>query len=216
MAEQSISLESLQIFAFTDPASGKQPANKTEASKLARQAIVVIGADYYLRIFLLDAWAGRLPTSRYVDRLLKTHEKWQPRIFGVEANAMQSLFADTVRDVARQKLQRCNFQPVNQPTKIDKDFRIVTRLEPVISQGRLFFMQDQHEALSELRGHPTARTKDIIDALASAISLVPRRPVKAQRSSEADALAAYLRSTGAPPWQIEQRVQQMKEGSKWR
>lgn len=207
----SIPLESLQIFAFTDPASGKQPANRTEANRLARQAIIVIGADYYLRIFTLFAWAGRLPPSQYVRKLITVHEKWQPRIFGIEANAMQTLFAEVVRDEAKKQLAKCNFMPIQQPTRIDKDFRIVSAIEPVLSQGRLFIQEDQHELLSELRGHPTARTKDVIDALASAVSLVPRRPAKARRSSEIDQLAAYLRRSGAPPWQIEKRVNQLKE-----
>lgn len=206
LSETTISLSDLQLFGFTDPASGRRAKSKSEASRLARQAIIVIGSDLYLRVFVLFAWAGRLATSAYITKLITVYDQFRPRVFGIEANAMQSLFADCVRDAAREKLKRANFLPVQQSTKVDKDWRIVTTIEPLMADGRLFILDSQTELISEIQGHPTARHKDLADCLASAVSLIPRRPAQARESEEATALAAYLRRTGCPPWRIEQRV----------
>jgi hypothetical protein len=213
MAETRIKIESLQRYGFTDLASGRQARSKAEANRLARQAIVIIGTDYYLRIFLLFAWAGRLPTSKFADKLLDTYEKFQPRIFGIEANAMQSLFADTVADAAKKKLKKANFMPISQSTRLDKDWRIVNDIEPVLASGRLFVLDDQYDFLSELGGHPTARTKDVIDAFSSALRLIPRKPDARQKNDDLNQLAEYLRKTGVPAWQIKRRIEEFKDGA---
>jgi hypothetical protein len=140
---------------------------------------------------------------------LKVCEDYQPKLFGIEANAMQSLFADLVTDAAKQRAKRIAFVSVTQPTRIDKDFRIRTTLEPVIADGRLILQEDQVELESELRSFPTGLTKDLVDCLASAITLMPRRPLPQQQSEEADQLASYLRNTGAPSWYIQKRVNEV-------
>ena len=197
-----IELSDLKKYGFTDPASARGRIRKIRA----RQAIVVIGVDTLHRIFVLYSWAGRLATSKYVDKILTMCENYQTKLFGIEANAMQSLFADLVRDKARDRAKRLAIVPVHQSTKVDKDFRIRSALEPVINGGRLLIHKKQTELESELRGFPTASTKDLVDCLASAVSLVPRRLPKRQQSDEVDTLAQYLRDSGAPAWYIEERV----------
>ena len=124
---------------------------------------------------------------------------------------MQSLFADLVTDAAKQRMKRLNFIPVMQPTKIDKDFRIRTTLEPIIADGRLFMMEGQVELEGEIRSFPTGLTKDLVDSLASAATLIPRRPLPVQQSQEAEQLASYLRNSGAPSWYIKKRVEEVLE-----
>lgn len=205
MPTEKLDYTKLERFGFTDPASGKGRLKKVRA----RQAIVIIASDWLQRIYVLYTWAGRIPTSRYLDKIIKVCEDYRPRVFGIEANAMQSLFADLVSDAAKQRAKRLSFVPVTQPTKIDKDFRIRTTLEPVIADGRLFTLESQSELEAELRSFPTGLTKDIIDCLASAIALVPRRPLPVQQSREAEQLAQYLRNTGAPTWYIKKRVDEV-------
>jgi hypothetical protein len=196
---------SLIKYGFTDPASSRGKIKKTRA----RQAIVIIGVDHLMRIFTLLAWAGRLKTSKYLDKIIDTCDEYNPRIFGIEANAMQSLFADLVRDAGKKRLARMPIRSVHQPSRIDKNFRIRTALEPVISTGRLFTMENQIELESELRGFPTAATKDLVDCLASAIELVPKRPLRQVKNENAEKLAKYLRNTGMPSHLIEQRVEEL-------
>lgn len=205
MTVEKIEWTALERYGFTDPASGKGRLKKQRA----RQAIVVIATDWLQRIFVIHTWAGRVPTSRYLDRILDANEKYKPRVFGIEANAMQSLFADLVTAAAKERAKRLHFMPVTQPTRVDKDFRIRTTIEPVISDRRLFMLESQTELTGEIRSFPTGLTKDLVDCLASAIALVPKRPLPVQQTQEADDLATYLRNSGAPSWYIQKRVEEV-------
>lgn len=189
---------------FVDPASGKK--SRLEAQK-SRQAIVVIAQDYAQRIFAVSAWAGRLPQSQFEDKILSTGETYQPKILGIEANGLQSLFVDSMTREAERRKKRLPIVPVSQPTDIDKDFRIRTILEPAINFGRLFVMPGATELVYELRGFPTAKTKDLVDALASAIKLLPPRSLGASNDLEVKNLAAYLRQRGVPASQIKRRIE---------
>jgi hypothetical protein len=222
--------ETLTKIGFCDPASGKSRLKKVRA----RQAIVVIGSDHLTRVFVLHAWAGRLPTSRFIDKIINTCENHSPKVFGIEANAMQSLFADVVMDKANEQMKRLPIIPVHQTTKVEKDFRIRAAIEPVLNSGRLFFrvpgridevdpetetedLSDElervgyfHAALeAELRGFPTAATKDLVDCLASCIALIPKTPRKKQQNEEIEQHAAYLRATGMPSHQIQRRIEEL-------
>lgn len=196
-------LEELEKYGFVDPASGRAQIRRTRA----RQAIIVVGVDYLLRIFVLFAWTDRLVTSRFCDKILDTYEQFRPRRFGIEANAMQELFGDTVIDKAKERFgTSMGIVPIYQPSKVEKDFKIRTSLEPIINDGRLFVNESQIELISELRGFPTAAFKDLVDALATTVALIPRRPLQVQRSVETEALADYLRRSGAPAWYIEKEI----------
>lgn len=208
----SYKISDLPRYAFTDPAGGRSKAASARQKKVrALQASTVIAADELQRIFVLYCWAGRLVPSKYLDKLLSICDDYEPRTFGIEANAMQSLFADLVHAEARRRLgaHKNKFVPINQPTKLDKFFRIRSTLEPVINEGRLFIPASMTELLADLRGFPTIQYIDRVDCLASAIALVPRRPLPQRRTDEAELLAEYLRKTGAPSRYIEQRVEEL-------
>lgn len=199
----------LDKVAFTDPASGRTELKRTRA----RQAIIVVGQDVLMRVFVLYAWAGRLSTTEYMKKLLDVQKQWGPRVFGIEDNAMQSLFADLVIAEARKLKQRIAFTGVTQPSKIDKDFRIRTTLQPVNANGRLFLLKTSHtELLQEIEGFPNSMLKDLVDCLASAVSLLPVRSAATRRRTEAEALAAHLRNSGATPDYIAFRVREVEEG----
>lgn len=186
--------------AFLDPAGGKQRVRRVSA----RSAIIVLSRDWLSRLFVLHAWAARCTTDAMVEKILDVCQQYRPRIFGIEANAMQSLFVDTVRREARMKGLRLPLTPVNQPTKIEKEFRIRTALQPIIAEGRLFIQADQHELRNELQSFPLGMTRDLVDALASAVSLYPQRPTTAAREEETESYLSYLRNSGAPASYIEQ------------
>jgi hypothetical protein len=202
----------LPRYAFTDPAGGRSKAASSRQKKVrALQATIVIAVDDLMRIFVLHCWADRFTPSKYLDKLLSICDDYAPRTFGIEANAMQSLFADLVHDEARRRLgaHKNKFMAVDQPTKIDKFFRIRSTLEPVINEGRLFIPSSMTELLADLRGFPTIQHIDRVDCLASAVALVPRRPIPQRRSDEAEQLASYLRKTGVSSRDIERRVEEL-------
>jgi len=202
-------ISDLTIVAFTDPAGGKSAVAKLKRTS-ARSSVIVIGADYLCRIFTLHAWAERCTTESYVEHIFKVNDDFHPKVFGVEANAMQTLFSDMLARESRALKKRVPFVPVPQPTRVDKRWRIRTSLQPVIAEGRLFLQDNQLELKAELSTFPMSPTVDLIDALASAINLAPRRSTAIVRNEAVDALAAYLRNSGATPAYITQRVAELR------
>lgn len=201
----SLPLTSLAIYAFLDPAGSK----KTAVKKIrANSAIVVIGVERTAlqRIFVLDAWRGRDSAPQLIDRVLAINDRWHPAQFGCEANAMQSLFADLVAHEAKRQHKTLPLVPIYQPTKVDKEWRVRDAVQPVVGHGRLFLLQSQVELISEITGFPLGEYRDMIDALASAIAMVPIQAPVVQRSADRDALARYLRRVGKSPADIEARL----------
>ncbi len=207
MDELHTTLQQLDIVAFLDPAGGKRPKSNNSTQLSARSAIVVVGQDFYFRIFTLYAWADRVPTQQLVEKLFEVNRNFRPRIFGGEADALQSLFQDAIKMIAHDRQEKLPLSPIRHSTRLDKDFRIRTTLQPLFAEGRLILQENQHELLAELEGFPSYSTKDLVDALASACALLPQKPLQRQKDEQAEALADYLRKTGAPAWYIEQKMQ---------
>ena len=106
-------VDNLEIYAYADLAAGKEARNKRRRS---RQAIVVAGRDWLDRWFFLSIWACRETASQFKDRILGTQERWNPRRFGLEANGMQVLFGNLVREEARLRFGNVKMIPIYQPT----------------------------------------------------------------------------------------------------
>lgn len=205
MPEQiAIPLDQCEIYAFADLAAG---ADAKIGRRTCRQTVLVGARDWLDRWFVLQAWAGRISTVDFRDKILEAHEKFKPRIFGLEANGMQILFGKLVIDEGKKRFGRVNFYPVHQPTKVKKPFRIRTGLDPVLKEGRLFLQNKWDDLAQEIRGFPTAATVDLIDSLVSMFELAPKKPQKRGRDSGLERLAKYLRETGCPPQEIERRLE---------
>lgn len=200
-------------YAFLDPAGSKRGSDPRLRKTTARSAIVVIGVDAATRIFVLHAWADRCSVSTLVQQVQAVHRNFNPRLFGIEANAMQFLFAESVQLMANMQGIQLPIVPIKQPTNIQKEWRIRAALQEPWAQGRLFFQQDQVELIDELRGFPLAATVDIVDALASAVAMIPQRlPPKGEKDDEVAEYAAYLRQAGASPSYIQRNVARMRRG----
>jgi predicted phage terminase large subunit-like protein len=214
--ETTIALSDLpERYAFLDPASSRKD-NEHRLVK-ARSAIVVVASDWLGRIFVLDAWAGRCSTDALIERIFRTHEMWKLRVFGIEANAMQELFFEAVQRDARLRSKPLPLRAVHQPTHVTKDWRIRTVLQPLVAGGRLFLREDMLELRTELTAFPLSPVKDLVDALASAVKLVPRRSTRRETDQEVEKLLDYLRKTGAPPAVIEEVVRRKRfNTTRWR
>ena len=189
------------IVAFVDLAGGR--ADPSLRRVRARSAIVVLGGDDLGRVFVLEAWAQRVSTDQLIERIYETQARWQPKVIGIEANAMQSLFVDAIQRDARLQQRSLPAVPVYQPTKLDKLFRIRMRLQPLIAYGKMFVPEEFTELRREIQNFPMHPTKDLIDALASATTLLPNRRAHHEHE-EALAVAKYLRDTNAPAWAVKQ------------
>jgi len=189
-------------YGFLDPASSKKDGELKRIK--ARSALVVVAPDWLGRIFVLDAWCGRTSTDDLIERMYKTHEIWKLRVLGGEANAMQELFQEAVLRDARLRGRSLPLRPVHQPTRLEKDWRIRTILQPIIANGRLFLRPDMTELRTEIASFPLSPFKDTVDALASAVKMIPRRGTRKEQDAEKQQLMEYLRKSGAPSSYIEE------------
>ena len=198
-----------QRYAYVDPASGKKAGELRKVR--ARSAIVVIAPDWLGRIFVLEAWAARCSTDDLIEKMFAVEDAFKLKMMGGEANGMQSIFQDAIIRDARLRGKRLPLQLIYQPTRIDKDWRIRNRLGPVLSSGKLFVRDHMTELKTEIAGFPLTPFKDLIDALASAIAMLPVQRTVNERQNETDSLLSYLRRSGASPAHIEQVARQRTE-----
>lgn len=203
---QRIPKESLTTYAMLDPGSGKTKDQLRRTS--ARSAFVVISVDWLRRVYVREVWAGRVNTSVLGDKIAELNQKWKPIMFGIEASAQQSLFFDQLLEMMRTRRVFVPLTPIKQPTNVEKDFRIRAAIQPYLGMGRLFIPDTGDpfiiEFETELRGFPVARTKDIVDALASVLTMIPQIQPQREVDDERNDRVEYLRSIGAPPEYIEQ------------
>lgn len=191
------------LVAFCDPARGKTSDKLKRLS--SRSAIVVGGQDYLGRLFVVYAWAKRCPTPQLIEQLYTVAERFRVKTFGIEANGLQALFADALTRDAKWQGRYLPLQQVMQPTNQEKDFRIRTRLQPIVGHGRLLLLDGDPgvaELAAELTTFPQNPMKDLVDALASLTTLLPPVKTRRVRDSGVDALVAHLREQGAHPDEI--------------
>lgn len=191
----------IDTVAFIDSASGKKTK---ERRGLARSADIVVATDSLARIYVLYAWAARVPTTDHIDRIFKLVEDFHPRVVGIDASAMQSLFSDALTREAHHRAKRLPLLPVAMPTNVDKDVRIRNALQPVLVAGRLFVQPGARELLAELESFPGGATKDLCDALAESIKLLRRVGAAQQAATDGRARLEWLKESGAPAYYIEE------------
>lgn len=202
---QRINLDEIQPrFMWLDPASGK----KKEAirSVRARSAIVVVGTDVLNRIYVLDAWADRVGTNEIRKKFVDLCEFWGPQIAAFEDMGQQSLLFDPIMDEAAHRGISIPLAAIKPTNKVDKRFRIRATIQPVYGAGRLIIDESLIELINEITGFPLSPTMDLVDAMASAIALVPPATTEQKTSDDAAELARYLRESGASMDVIEQRM----------
>lgn len=191
-------------YMWLDPASGKGD-DRIRRSR-ARSAIVVVGSAANEMIFALDAWAKRAGTREMVRTFVDMAQRWGPVVAGYEDMGQQSLLLDPLLEEAERRgvMLPLSGQKVN--TRVDKNWRIRSILQPLIGHGRLLLNRDLRELRQEITQFPMSNQKDLIDALAGACSLVPPPISQASRAREARDLVAYLRESGAQAEDIEDRL----------
>ena len=195
--------KSLIRMGFHDPAGRKPKSGEIKYSR-ARAAWVMIGQDSMGRVFVLDCLGGKFDPTTMQDKTFKMCEEWDPLVFGIEDNAMQSLYSDLTLQRARAEKRRVPIQGITQPTNVDKDFRIRQALRPLASTGKLFIPPRFVELWQEMQTFPSSPRKDLVDALASAVMMLPPPvPVHAIENERSERVA-YLREAGADPRYIEQ------------
>jgi len=131
---------------------------------------VALGED---GIFYVDAHLERLPMSELVAKGIELYQKYQPTIFGVEANQFQELLCN---EFDQQFLELG--LPLVYPIKntLNKGIRI-RRLDSYLSQRRLRFCSLSSSCrllVEQLRSFPVGSHDDGPDALEMAVRMVEK------------------------------------------
>ena len=202
-----LNLSDCDKYSFCDPASGKK--SKESSYRRARSAIVTIAVDRISRVFVLQAWADRVPTTKLLDKVFETQSLYQPRRFGCEAGGMQSILSEWINEQKRVRQVRLPLIPVIPKMNIDKDWAIRTALQPLLANGRLFIQRKHFELKSEIQQHPQGALKDLLDALRHAIMLAPKLMPSDSRGGEAQRLRGYLERSNMPDEYIDGRLKEL-------
>lgn len=184
-----------EIYAFCDPASGTTQQKKASQ---ARTAFAVVSCDSLGRLFVIYSYADRISPSAITETIIDIQLTYHPLTFGIESNAQQSLFAGTVEHELDKRGIPNHLLYVNQPTQVNKLERIRALIQPLSRSGRLFLSPGMTLLEQELRAFPTGLTVDAVDALASAIALVPQPRLASRPSYPSQAIADYLTNLGRP------------------
>lgn len=195
-------------YLWLDPASGKT-GNRQIRGLRARSAIVVVGSTSDSKIWVLETWADRVGTNTIVDKFIDICSRWRPIVAAYEDMAQQSLLADPIQSKAEEIGMYVPLSPITVNTKVDKNWRIRNTLQPVIGAGRLMIGGHLDDLRNELMNFPMSAVRDLVDALAGAVSLVPPPAASQQNHDEAREVASYLRNAGASPQVIESTVAEL-------
>lgn len=194
----------LDLVVWSDPAGPKKTSGRQAELKRvkARMAIVAAGLTPLGHIVILDAWAERASTIKFVDQLYIFWNRWHPSRLGIEEAAQQGLFIEAFDYITRiTKGQTLPIVGIPVPNNQEKDYRIRTSLQPLMSEGRLIVNPSHIELVSEIRNFPRSPLRDLLDCIAGAVKMLPlfRGQTTTQPRHEAAQYIAYLQASGAPP-----------------
>lgn len=202
-----IKLSSLYVVSWCDPAGGSNPLAATQFRR-SRASVVTIGQDEIERIFILEAWGKRVPPDQLIDKICETQMRWHPAVFGIDATGPQLMFAQTVQKEIRDRGIRMTLRP--QALRTDKTFSIETTIQPVVANGRLFRLPEAEckTLRDEWMVFPDGHYRDVLDALACAIRLLPTSLPAHLRQMERNQLKRYLERSGMTREQVQLRLEQ--------
>ena len=168
----------LQIVAFHDPALGKK-AGQTSEPDFA--AIVVVGIDQDGYLYCLDAYIGKDPPSKQIQKAFQLFDKWQFNVLYLEENNFQSLLKGLYEDANHQRTDSTIW--VKGVMQHENKYKRISMLEPEITNGYLLFADTIDPRLIEqLTLFPTSYD-DGPDALQGAVYQL-KKSFPFQRSTE--------------------------------
>lgn len=152
----------MQRVVVIDIATGK-------TSKAAYSAVIAAAMDDRRRIYILEAWHGRVRTKELVNRAIKYAAKWHADI-KYEAYGQQKLLEDPLTDAAALTGQYINVEPINAGVRagaIDTQIEIFGRL---CENGQVYCRRALTEFLTEYQDYPLGEFKDML----AAVSYTPK------------------------------------------
>jgi hypothetical protein len=178
----------------------------------SRHAIVVLGF-YAEDIYLLDCWAEKASTDKYLKQLYAMADKWHQTKVGLETIAAQKYLAYHI--TYRNKMEGRNLKIIELKGEIEapdgtmtrnKEWRIRNGLGPAFEGERFWVQEKFNNFIEEYETFPKGKYVDILDATAY-FGQVAKTPMRQEdRKKWLDANAAQAARIGKP-YSVEQMVQ---------
>jgi len=155
------------VFAFWDIAIGR-----TKRSDY--NAVVTIAKDRRTGvIYVIDAWAAKIPMHKAMDVALEKIMEFKPRIFGVESvQAQYEMYRQLQQKMYQAGIYGTKMKPVKPTSKKEERIEL---LEPLFENGFLKIKTTQRLLKEQLEQFPNADHDDLPDALAGAVNLSGNR-----------------------------------------
>lgn len=147
-------------FAMIDPAIGQ---NKTSDYT----GITIISTDVERKWYVRVAKRERLTPTEIVDLTFDIHDKFSPRVIGVEAVAYQKALIYLISEQMQKRDKFIPLKEITRPTDRKKETRIRGPLVPRYEWGDVLHAQGLYDLETELLQFPRGSHDDIIDSLAS-------------------------------------------------
>lgn len=147
----------LEYFGAWDIAMGKN--NRSDYN-----AIIVIGRDKRTGVlYVVDAWAKKVPAHKALEVALDKIKEYGPKIFAVETVASQHDLYRQLRDLLiKERIYNVKLKPVINRSR--KEERIES-MEPLFENGAIRFMRHQRLLLEQLEQFPNGDNDDLPDCL---------------------------------------------------
>lgn len=191
------------LYAFLDPHGGKRGAQSERLRRVTAQSAIVVGGRDDRNYYLVDAWAERCATDDLIEQMFAMHARWQVRQFGGEENGLANLFLDAVKRESKWRATPLPLVGIAQPATMDKDNRVRSRLQHIVGHGRLFlrepFTPYMQRLVEQIEAFPNSPQKDLIDATASLVAMMPARAPRIEQDAERERKLRYLRDRGVDP-----------------
>ena len=128
-------------------------------------AIVVIGVDFKRRVFLLEAWHGRVQTRHLIEQIFKLGKRWHVRAAYYEDSAQQRLIQYSLEEHAKATGQHMRIESVKAGNKQSKEQR-VRLVSTYFANGQVFIRESMLDFINEYSDFPLGKHDDILDAFA--------------------------------------------------
>lgn len=128
-------------------------------------AIVCIGIDPAMRVFVLEAWHGRVQTKNLLEQIFKFAARWRVRAAYYEDSAQQKLIQYSIEQHSKETGQHLRILPVKAGNTRTKESRI-RLVQPYFEKGMVFLRESMADFMNEFADFPLGKHDDLIDAFA--------------------------------------------------
>lgn len=140
----------------------------SQAKRADYTAVVVVACDEKRRIYILEAWRGRVSSTKFINQAIRFAFKWHVDAIYFENYGQQKLIEDPLRQALQERGRFIEVKPIRgAATKnvIDTQINLFSKY---CEAGTVYYRESMTDFLEEYREYPLSEHKDILAALSYA------------------------------------------------